>query len=507
MTAKEMPLILDNDIPMQLDGVADVADVGDVGDVDDLFGDTAASLPNLQPTNRHLDRRVELLRNKGCWQTIAWSRVGTIASITPDGQQLEFRFLRCRPANGEWELSEPTVCSLVHGSLEYPLVHLEWANTNNPELAIVDAGGRVAILLFSTTLTHPFSVRKWDTDPIDELQSLAGCYWLPVAASTTSTSSVAAPAGNRQSYNVMFGPATKTPSGSYHYESSFMHAEAPNHPLQARTALLTVSVGGTLKMLFMQLNNKMEEVSMELECLSTADDIVTHAAFAAEKKYLVLALATSTRQLKFVKVEIQWGPQPGKAGGPQNARFNASLNVKHCAITSWPIDSADDPSTSPISNLVAFPSLLDNTGKNTAPPLIIAVRTRAQPGAFGASQTIIDRWEAVEQQRHPLHPVFEQLGRRNSISSDSTPGLCLKPLESTILPKTVIGLQSAHFGKLIILTMSDGTVEYRDRFTFEELFTDRDTSTLLSLRQVSWTFADDGPCTSPSFKLVDVPSN
>lgn len=502
MTSKEMPLILDNDIPMQLDGVADVTDVGDVGDVDDLFGDTATALPTIQPTNRHLDRRIEQLRNRGCWQTIAWSRVGTIASITPDGQQLELRYLRCQPANGEWELSEPTVCALVRGSPEYPLVHLEWANTNNPELAIIDSAGRVAMLLFSTTLTHPFTVRKWDLDPVDELQSLAGCFWLPVATSTPTTSSVAAPAGNRQSYNVLFGPATKNPNGSYHYESSFMHAEAPSHPLQARTALLTVSVSGVLKMIFMQLNNKLEEVSIELECISTGDETVTHAAFAAEKKYLTLALATSTHQLKFVKVEIHWGAQPGKTAGPQNARFNATLTAKHCATTSWPVDSAEDPSMSPVSNLIMFPSLLDNTGKNTSPPLVIAVRSRPQtPESFSASQTVLDRWEAVEQQRHPLHSAFEQLGnRRNSVSSESTPGLCLRPLEATILSKTIIGVQSAQFGKLIILIMSDGTVEYRDRFTFQELFINQDTSTLLNLRQVGWTFADDGSCTSLSAK-------
>jgi mediator of RNA polymerase II transcription subunit 16 len=486
MVSKEMPLLLDNDIPMQLTGA------GDVGDVDDLFGD-ASALP-LRPAIRHLDERLDILRNRGCCQTVAWSRVGTVASVTPDGQELELRFLRSHPANGEWELSEPVICSLVRGSNEFPLVHLEWAGTNNPELAIFDAGGRVALLIFSTTLTHPFVVRRWDADIVDELQSLAGCHWLPVAASNPNTSSAAGSAGIRQSYNVMFGPATRNPNGSYHYESSFIHAEGPSHPLPARTALLTVSMGGTLKMLFMQMNNKLEETTLELESISTVNEIVTHAAFASEKKYLILALATSARQLKFVKVDIQWGAQPGKTG-PQNARFNATLSEKHCATASCPVDSAEDASSSHITHLLALPSLLDNSGKNVVPPQVIAVRSRApNPGSFSAPQTVIDRWEAVEQ-RHPLHPAVEQLGNRgNNNSSDATPGLCLRPLEPTVLPKTIIGIQSIQFGKVIVFTYFDGTVEYRDRFNFQEIYTDQDTSTLSNLRQVGWRFPDDGPC-------------
>lgn len=486
MSSKEMPLILDNDIPMQLAGV------GDVGDVDDLFGDTA-TLP-LQAPSHQLDQRMNLLKNRACCQTIAWSRVGTIASVTPDGQELELRFLRCRPVDGEWELGEPTTCSLVRGTPEHPLVHLEWAGTNNPELAIFDAGGRVTLLIFSTTLTHPFIVKKWDADAVDEMQSLAGCYWLPVTPSAPINSSVAAPAGNRQSYNVLFGPANKGPNGSYQYESSFMHAEAPSHPLPARTALLTVSMGGVLKMLWMQMNNKLEETVLELERVSVLDDMVTHAAFAAEKKHLVLVLATAAKQLKLIKVEIQWSAQPGKTGGAQNARFSVVLTEKHLATTSWCVDS-EDASGSHLSHLLALPSMLDNTGKNMVPPLVITVRSRAQSsGSFSAHQTVIDRWEAVEV-RHHLHPAIEQLGnRRNSTASESTPGVFLRPLEPTVLPKTVISIQSAQFGKIIILTFSDGSVEYRDRFTFQELFTEQDVSVVSNLRQFGWTFAADGPC-------------
>lgn len=54
---KDMPLILENDLPMHL---------GDVGDVDDLFGD-GTGLP-LRPLSTQFDQRMDDLRNRGCCQ-------------------------------------------------------------------------------------------------------------------------------------------------------------------------------------------------------------------------------------------------------------------------------------------------------------------------------------------------------------------------------------------------------------------------------------------------------
>lgn len=212
-------------------------------------------------------------------RTVAWSKVGTIASITPDGQELELRFLRCQPKDGEWGLSDPTTCSLVRGTPEDPLVHLEWAETNNPELAVFDSAGRVALLIFSTTVNHSFIVRRWDSDPVDDNQAVVGCHWL---AANLSTGGIGEKA-TRQSYNVLYGPAIRNERGGYHYGSSFVHAEAPSHPQAGRSALLTVTASGMLKMLWMQVNNRPEETRLELESISSADELITHAAFASEK--------------------------------------------------------------------------------------------------------------------------------------------------------------------------------------------------------------------------------
>jgi mediator of RNA polymerase II transcription subunit 16 len=185
-------MMLDNTMPMDMD--------------EDLFGEGAAdvmgSLMPLRPQNKHLRQRLDEMRSRGCCQydlatihsrtqsrfqsltsyrAVSWSRTGTIASISADGTALELRHLRAHPKDGSWDLSDPVNSPLVQGTRSNPLVHLEWAATNSPELAIFDSVGRVAIISFAISLNNAFPMRSWEPDPIDDLNAVAGCYWLPVA--------------------------------------------------------------------------------------------------------------------------------------------------------------------------------------------------------------------------------------------------------------------------------------------------------------------------------------
>lgn len=62
-----------------------------------------------------------------------------------------------------------------------PIVHLAWAPSLQPELAVVDAFGRVSILAVPMNLNKATYVsRSWDNDPQDDLHSVVGSYWLPL---------------------------------------------------------------------------------------------------------------------------------------------------------------------------------------------------------------------------------------------------------------------------------------------------------------------------------------
>lgn len=80
----------------------------------------------------------------------------------------------------------------------------------------------------------------------------------------------------------MYGPAVKR-GNVYSFESSFVHASGPNHPHAPKSALLSVTRSGTIKMYWPQNNNKIEETSKELEIVDSSNDLVTHASVASDR--------------------------------------------------------------------------------------------------------------------------------------------------------------------------------------------------------------------------------
>ncbi|GJC99681.1 RNA polymerase II mediator complex subunit Sin4 [Colletotrichum higginsianum] len=447
-----MPLMLENGMngSMQVDQL----------DVDDLFGDgVGLSLHTARPPTKHLRQRIDDLRTRGCCQGIAWSRSGAIASISPDGKTLEARFLRSHPDDGNWGLSEPTKVDLITINATSPIVHLAWASTTSPELAVIDATGRVAILTYSITLNRPFATRKWDHDPSDDLHAIVGSYWLPLAPQS-------------KQYYVSHGPAVRD-GNQYRYESSFVHAYGPWHPNPSKSALLCVTTNGHLKMFWAQNNNKIEETTLELESVNSSDDLVTHAALHSDKSSQAL---------------------------------NPTMQEKHVAISSWlpsgssatPIDSAANQ----LTHLEILPSTLDHTGQGWAPLIILAVRTYlSTPNTpYQETQSIIDKWEVLNDQSQSLHPAFEQLGsRRNSTGAAPAPTSRLKKFDPVVINKAIVGVHTIQYGRVICLAFSDGSVEYRDRFTLQEIYNEMNLDRVMTLNQVGFTLQDESPCLQMAF--------
>ncbi|KAI8282416.1 hypothetical protein K4K60_003596 [Colletotrichum sp. SAR11_57] len=427
----------------------------------------------------------------GWLRGVAWSRSGAIASVSPDGRSLETRFLRSHPDNGEWGLSEPTKVELVSTNPSSPIVHLAWASTASPELAVIDATGRVSILTYSINLNRPFATRKWDHEPCDDLHAVVGCYWLALAPQS-------------KQYYVCHGPAVKD-GNQYRYESSFVHAYGPWHPNQSKSALLCVTANGDLKMFWAQNNNKIEETTLELESINSSDDLITHAALHSDKSSLWVVLATASKQLKVVRVGIHWGlpqSQSDNKPPPGSQPLNPTMQEKHVAISSWlpggsstsPIDSA----MTQLTHLEILPSTMDLTGQGWAPLVILAVRTYLPtPNTpYQETQSIIDKWEVINDQPQSLHPAFEQLGnRRNSTGSAPTPKPTsrLKKYDPVVINKAIIGVHSLQYGRVVCLAFSDGSVEYRDRFTLQEIYNEMNLERIMSLNQVGFTFQDDSP--------------
>jgi mediator of RNA polymerase II transcription subunit 16, fungi type len=126
-----------------------------------------------------------------------------------------------------------------------------------------------------------------------------------------------------------------------------------------------------------------------------------------------------------MKVAIQWGlPQSDNKLPPGGTPLNPVMKEKHVAVTSWLQSDASeshlDASMAQLTHLEVLPSTLDNAGQGWTPPLVLAVRSHvpAAISPYQEVQSIIDRWEIMNEQPQTVHAAFEQLGsRRNSVST------------------------------------------------------------------------------------------
>ncbi|KAK3694565.1 mediator complex, subunit Med16 [Podospora appendiculata] len=500
MTTHGMSLLMDGggSMDVDVDNSMHAMDASMALDDVDLFGDpvmdNTMDLPvRPAPPSKQLQQRLDELRARGCCQGIAWSRQGTIASISKDRRSVELRFLSCRPGNGVWELSAPFPSS-VH-PLTPPaaqVVHLTWSATSSSELAIIDDVGRISIMNCSITINKLHTVRKWDIDPVDDLHAVVGCYWLPLIPP------------NRQ-YNIMYGPAVWNQT-EYRYENSLTPAYGPFHPNQGRSALVCVTTNGLLKLLFSQNNNRIEETALEIESVTSSDDLITHASLCSDKHMLIIALATASKQLRVVQATIGWNlPSADKQAPPGSMTLRPTLNERHVAVTSWlqhgPSESPLDASMAQLSLIEMLPSAADRATSVVVSPLVLTVRSHLPLDNSPYNQecqSIIDRYEVLFEQQQNVHSAFDQLGpKHNSASPPKTTRL--RKLDPIIVPKIVVSIHTMQLGRVICFAFSDGTVQYRERFTMNEVFNDRNANTISSLHQVGFQYTNPTPCLQVAF--------
>ncbi|KKA29121.1 hypothetical protein TD95_002337 [Thielaviopsis punctulata] len=477
----------------------------DMPDVDDLFGDgpaiiqqndvpmeAAMEISQRPPLPSDLRMRLDQLKIRGCCQMIAWSRAGTVASISPDGMAVELRFLRVDSDTGEWGLSEPSTSELVSGAENIPLIHLAWAPTKTSELAVFDVLGRVTILSFINLNSATYS-RKWVSDAFDDLNSVVGCHWLPPMPQT------------RQNplYNILNGPAVRqNVNEQFRYENTAVHAFPPYHPHPGRSALICITDNGILKLFYPGPKiEKIEEITHELESVIVSEDQITHASICSDKTGVLAVIATASKQLRVIQIGIDWSPSSLENG---HKTFNPKLTEQHVAATTWyqgtnksgsPVDHA----MAKITHLEILASIMDPNAKKWANGVIMSVRSYApsDPSPYYEPQSVLDRWEIVQEQQPPLQKAFESLGSRTQ--KINQPAFRLKRLEPVVFDRVIINIHQIQMGRVLFITFADGSVEYRDRFSMELVYTEPNYCKLYGLHEMGLKFENPSPCINVAF--------
>jgi mediator of RNA polymerase II transcription subunit 16 len=178
------------------------------------------------------------------------------------------------------------------------------------------------------------------------------------------------------------------------------------------------------------------------------------------------------------------------------------MKVKHVAMTSWaeygPTESRFDTSMAQLSHVEVLPQALEGGAltPNTSwsPAVILTVRSYipSENTPYNQEQqSIVDRWE-LQDRPEKLHPMFEQLSTESQ--SNLPAGTRLRKLEPIIIPKIIISVHVLQLGKVVCFGFSDGTVQYRDRYTMNEIYNEPSVDAVSSFLQVGFHWSEEKPC-------------
>lgn len=81
---------------------------------------------------------------------------------------------------------------------------------------------------------------------------------------------------------IVWGPAVKD-NDKYSYQNSVYQSPGPFHPNASRSSFVCVTAGGILKLFFTQNSNQVQDIHLEMESITSSDDLITHAAICSEK--------------------------------------------------------------------------------------------------------------------------------------------------------------------------------------------------------------------------------
>lgn len=150
-----------------------------------------------------------------------------------------------------------------------------------------------------------------------------------------------------------------------------------------------------------------------------------------------------------------------------------------------------------LSNLYILPAAPDGPSQIADLPVILTVRHHLPSSTAQFNQdthTIIDRWE-VREAAQTVHSAFEQLSsRRNSAASQPGQATFLKKLDGFTVGKIALSIDSIVHDRMLVFSYSDGSVEYRNRWSLAELYTEGSIDQFSHLSQTGFMIMDDEPC-------------
>ncbi|KAI9738670.1 MAG: mediator complex subunit [Cirrosporium novae-zelandiae] len=442
--------------------------------VDELFGDPNPiniRIPATSVAKGYLER-LSGLRAGSCVQRIAWSKNGCVASLSNGGQEIQVRCLFCRQNDGSWILSESVPVKGTTASFAHPLVHLSW-NHSGTDFAAVDSYGRISIFVMNIAVKRYGLSRSSSLDQEDDMAALVGMFWLSQARMYLVLSA----AEKQDTWSLQILPRNHV---------------GPYLPPKFGLGLFCLTKAAVLRFIYQTPDNRWMDVSLELESISSSDEILTHSHISPQKEAaensLLVATYNTAKVLNIYRVMMKWNTPNTKL--PQafsypsiQARLvvskDLSMFIPPAASDLETLGSSRSRYQYELTHLQIVPS--SNEKGDPANPegdsAILAVFSRATSSFEQQMPSCsIVRWE-FKRLTDSLHPTFDEVASKKHNASNSKnqePVTALFIDGVATLDKDIVALDQINFGTSVVFAHSDGSVTFHDSTTLKDLSSDPD---------------------------------
>lgn len=220
---------------------------------------------------------------------LAWSRLGCVASLSPDAISVYLRYLHFSQTERKWNLSKENPIDLsANGDSQHPFLQLEWSQSG-ADLALVDAAGRVTIVnISSTALNETAVVRPATLDREDELGQVLTMYWLNIDRHVSHGHVLLQDrvrGADQMAQYVTFMHASKD-QGKWTYMASKRRPMGPFWP----RGVLIITRKGMLALHYQRPDGPWAIASAGLRSLTSTGYLLTHAAIAPAQGLLSLSI-------------------------------------------------------------------------------------------------------------------------------------------------------------------------------------------------------------------------
>jgi mediator of RNA polymerase II transcription subunit 16, fungi type len=411
--------------------------------------------------------------------TLVWSNNGSIAHVSRDGRKISFSALFRDQKTGRWNLNESNYAvDAPPGKL---FVHIQF-NGLGLDLAAVDSEGGVHLYSLAGSINRLHQAHGEYAAGRGDIDQIVGMHWLRLYPNEFGVS-VGTPLSISSADQFRFQapyitPVTRAENGRWPMSARTINPHVPKVCTpDRRNAIFHVTRGGRLTLLHQNEQGVWQATCRDLELAS--DDLLSHAAFGEKDDNLILVTHDTKRRLRVFRITVNWNQSQPHRGGPVTFTAPPTLSVGH--ITAIDHISPQQPDTACLSILHVVsppPTIVDSAAASVA---ILAVYTYTPlptdpTQAHRDAYSCVARW-SLETTVPSLHPAFDKLKSNGANPAQTSPITTLRRAADIYSAKLILSVRSQFLDTIVCFLHSDGTIEYRDRATFDVLMDPIDTKT------------------------------